>query len=81
MEAVFSVGDVVRLVGVLPNKKLNGAVGTVVGNIDSKTLGMVEVKLAAHPSGISISPLNLMKLSVCAGCNCDKIGTRTCSGE
>jgi hypothetical protein len=36
--------------------------------------------VAAYSSGISLSPLNLIKLSVCAGSDCDKIGSRDCSG-
>lgn len=39
MAAVFTVGDVVRLVGLKSNQTLNGAVGTIVKVVDSESRG------------------------------------------
>jgi hypothetical protein len=34
MAAVFTVGDLFRLVGLVSNPSLNGAIGTVISDID-----------------------------------------------
>jgi hypothetical protein len=67
MAAVFIIGEVVRLAGLKSNQLLNGAIGTVVGDNDYESQGYSvnlqspAAALAAHPEGISLSPLNLIK--------------------
>jgi hypothetical protein len=85
MATVFAVGDFVQLVGLLSNPSLNGAIGTVIGDID-ETRGRYAINLkspaaavAAHPAGMSLKPLNLMKLVECARPGCDQLGTKGCS--
>jgi hypothetical protein len=86
MAVIFTIGDVVRLVGLKSNPLLNGAIGTVVGDSDYKSRGRCAVHLqspaaavAAHPSGISLNPLNLMQMLRCVRPDCDQIGTMGCS--
>jgi tetratricopeptide (TPR) repeat protein len=85
MAAIFTTGDVVRLDGLVSNWALNGAVGTIVGDIDkSRERYTVHIQnpaaaVAAHPSGISLNPLNLIKVVQCAKPGCDKVGTQGCS--
>jgi hypothetical protein len=63
MANVFTVGDdVVRIVGVVWSKSLNGAIGKIVGDVDSESNGKYGIKLqspaaavASNPSGISKS--------------------------
>jgi hypothetical protein len=86
MSAIFSVGDVVRLVGLVSSPLLNGAIETVVGDTDNKSRGRYAVQLkspaaavAAHP--ISLSPSNLMKVMEmeCSTPGCYQTGTQGCS--
>jgi hypothetical protein len=74
-------------VGLKSNSWLNGAIGTIVGDNDYKARGRDVVTLqspaaavAAHPLGISLSPLNLMKVMECAKLDCYQLGTNSCSG-
>jgi hypothetical protein len=83
MAAPFSVGDSVRLVGLV---SINGAIGTIAGHSDYKSWGRYAVNLqrpavavAAHPSGVSISQSNLIMVMECARPGCDQIGTKGCS--
>jgi hypothetical protein len=85
MADVFAAGDVVRLVGLFKNPSLNGALGTIVGDLD-ESRGRYNVHLQspaaavdAHPSGISLSPLNIIRLMGCARPHCHEVGIKTCS--
>jgi hypothetical protein len=82
MAAIFTVGDIVQLVRVVSNPSLNGAIGTVMGDID-ESRGRYGVRLknpaaavAAHPAGMSLNPMNLMKVTECARPGCDQAGTK-----
>lgn len=86
MAATFVVGDMVRLTGLKSNPSLNGAVGTVKKDGDSESRGRCGVQLqspaeavAAHPDGVSMNPLNLIKLLKCARLNCNEIGIKACT--
>jgi hypothetical protein len=68
------------------NPSLNGAVGTVIRDIDSESRGRygVNVKnppaaVAAHLSVMSLKPINLMKVMGCARPGCVQSGTKGCS--
>jgi hypothetical protein len=65
MAANFDVGEVVRLVGLVTNQLLNGAIGTIV--LESRgrynvLLQSPAAAVAAHYAGISLSPLNLIRV-------------------
>jgi hypothetical protein len=88
MAVISTVGEVVRLVGLTFNQSLNGAIGIVVGNTDQESTGMCRVDLQspaaaidAHRSGISLSPLNLIRVFRYARSGCDQIGTKGCSAS
>jgi hypothetical protein len=83
---VYTAGDNVRLVGILSNNLLNGAIGTVVRDTDSESRGRYGVQLRspdaaihAHPSAIGLKPSNLIRLSTCALSECNEISTKACS--
>jgi tetratricopeptide (TPR) repeat protein len=86
MATVFVVGDDVQLVGLVSNPSLNGAAGTVIGDSNYLSRGRYAINLkspaaavAAHPSGMSLKPINLMKVTECARPGCDQLGTKGCS--
>jgi hypothetical protein len=67
MASVFTVGEIVRLVGLVSRQSLNGAIGTVMGDADSDSRGRYGVQLqspaavvVAHPSRISLNPSKLL---------------------
>jgi hypothetical protein len=71
---------VVKLVGLKLNPSHNGAIGTVKKDIDTESRGRYGVQLhspasavAAHPAGISMNPLNLIKVTECARPGCNEI--------
>jgi hypothetical protein len=71
MAAIFTVGDVVHLVGLVSNPSLNGAIGTVVGDFD-KIRGRYAINLkspaaavVAHPSGISLKAIKVTEFAFC----------------
>jgi hypothetical protein len=43
MAAIFTAGDIVQLVGIRSHQSLNGAIGTLIGDIDG-TQGRYDVK-------------------------------------
>jgi hypothetical protein len=66
MAEAFAVGEVVRLVFLLSNPSLNGAIGTVVKDMNSRRRYGVQIQsppaaVATHPLSISMNPLNLIK--------------------
>jgi hypothetical protein len=72
MAAVFIVGEVVRLEGLKFNPSLNGAMGTIMKDVDSESRGRYSFQLhspasavAEHPSGMSLKPVNLIKVIEC----------------
>jgi hypothetical protein len=82
----FTIGDVVRFVGFLPSESLNRAIGTVTEDAHYKFTGIYRVDLqspaaavAAHPSGINMGAINLVRLPACALSDCDEIGTKACA--
>jgi hypothetical protein len=85
MAAIFSPGDVFQLVGLESTPSLNGAIGTVVGDVnESRGRYVINLKspaaaVAAHPSGMSLKPMNLMKVTECARPSYDQLGTKGCS--
>jgi tetratricopeptide (TPR) repeat protein len=86
MAPIFTVGEAVRLVGLVSSHSLNGATGTIIGDTNFESRRRYGVRLespaaaiALHPSGISLSPKNLMKVIKCANFGCDEIGTRGCT--
>lgn len=86
MTAVFTVGQVVQLVGLVSSQSLNGAVGTVIRDLDYESRGRHGVGLqspaaavAAHPCGISLSPKNLIKVRECSEPDCNENGRNACS--
>jgi hypothetical protein len=86
MATILTAGEVVQLVGIVSNLLLNGATGTVEGNTDYESQGRYAVHLqspaaamAAHPYGITLNPLNLMKVMRCAKSGCNEKGTKSCS--
>jgi hypothetical protein len=86
MAATFNLGEVVQLVGILSSPSLNGAVGTVVGNTDYESRGRYAVTLqspaaavASHPSGLSLSSTNLIRIVECAKPGCEQKGFKACS--
>jgi hypothetical protein len=65
---------------------INGAIGTLMKINDSESRGRYGVQLqgpaaavAAHPDGISMNPLNLIKVTECARPGCNEIGLKACS--
>jgi tetratricopeptide (TPR) repeat protein len=85
---MFKAGQIVRLFG-LSNEHLNGALGTIQGDLLSN--GRYGVKLSnpatavqAHPNGIVVKPSNLICIKLCGNPICGKEGERMCtrcSGE
>jgi hypothetical protein len=86
MAAFFYVGEKVPFVGLVSNPSLNGARGTIVGDLDYESRGRFAANLQgpttaaiAHPNGISLSPKILIKIIECARPGCDQVGTKCCS--
>jgi hypothetical protein len=86
MATLFTIGEVVRLVGLISNQSLNGAIGSVVGDLDYESRGRYSVHLespaaavALHPSGISLNQKNLVKVIECARPGCNEVGSQGCS--
>jgi hypothetical protein len=86
MTTVFDIGEIVQLSGLKSKKALNGATGTIAGDSDYESRGRYTVQIRypvsamnEYPAGMSLSPLNLIKLHVCARPGCDKIGANACS--
>jgi hypothetical protein len=73
------------LVGIKSDLSLNGAMATAIGGTAFETLERYKIRiqspaaaLAAHPSDVSLKPLNPMKVVGCARSGCDQEGTNSC---
>jgi hypothetical protein len=88
MATVLTVGDVVRLIGLISNPLLNGAVGIMIGDTDFESRGRFAISLqspaaavTALPDAISLCPKNLIKIIECARPGCNQVGTKSCSAS